>query len=142
MPPTPPSMPSLTIDQLLASPDSLLVDGMKLSATVALYRDFFPESPPEGRPMVAFTTLNGSPPGSWPASVSDVYIWVIRDSSEVWRSTMSPYLILADGRHIYTARDGPLWDPAILVNVVVGVRSSATKVSLALFPNVPIMKTS
>lgn len=144
VPPSPPSIPSLTIDQLLTSPDSLLVDGMPLSAQIQLYRDFFPISPPEGRPMTAWVALNGSPSGSFPASVSDVYIWVIRDSSDVWRATTrfdgtDP---TRDGAHIYRAGNGPFWDPGILVDVVLGVRSSPSKVSLALFRDVPIRRSA
>lgn len=36
--------PSPAIDQLLAAPDSLLVDGMKVSVEVRLSRDFMPFS--------------------------------------------------------------------------------------------------
>jgi len=134
-------MPVLTIDQLLASPDSLVVDGMPLTVSIYLYRDFFPISPPNGRPMTAFVTLDGSPPGSWPASVSDVYIWVIRDSSEVWRTTM-PFVFLYGSAHAFQGTDGPLWDPGILVDVVIGVRSSPNKVSRAIFHSVTVTKTS
>jgi hypothetical protein len=117
---------------------------MKLSAEVYLNRDFFPQSPPEGRPMVAIAWLNISPPGSLPASVSDVYIWVIRDSSEVWGTTMSFQYIDSsrNDAHRYYAGSGPLWDPGILVDVVIGVRSSAPNVSLVLLHDVLIRKSS
>lgn len=142
-PAPPPSMPVLTIGQLLASPDSLLVDGTPLTADILLVRDFSLGSPPGGSPLAAFAALNGSPPGSWPASISDVYIWVIRDSTEVWSKTMSFYLIDSSRHdaHTYVALGGPLWDPFIVVDVVIGVRTSATKVSLARFRNVQIQKS-
>lgn len=140
-PPLPP--PSLTVDELLAAPDSLLVDGMRLSAQVELYRDFMPFSPPEGRPLVAYALLNGSPPDSVPPSVSVVYSWVIRDSLEVWSRTMSLQMIdpSRNGAHIYQARDGPLWGPGITVDVVIGVRTSPAIVSLVLLRGEPILRS-
>jgi len=137
-------MPSLTISELLASPESLLVDGVKLSANVYLNRDFFPQSPPQGRPLAAFVFLNGSPAGTLPPSVSDVYVWAIRDSSEVWRAA-APFEFIdwsRNGAYEFIASDGPLWDPGILVDVVVGVRTSPTSVSLVLFPRVLIHQSS
>jgi hypothetical protein len=137
-------MPVLTIDQLLASPDSLVVDGMPLTAVIRLNRDFFPNYPPEGRPMTAWVALNGSPPGSWPTSITDVYIWVIRDSSDVWATPMSFEDVdpNRNDAHIYQVGDGPLWDPGILVDVVIGMRSSPTKVWLSIFHGVQVGKTS
>jgi hypothetical protein len=137
-------MPLLTIDQLIVSPDSLLVDGMHLTADIYLNRDFMPFSPPNGRPMTAWVGLNGSPPGSWPASVSGVYIWVIRDSSNVWATPMSfdSIDLGRKGAHTYRAGNGPLWDPGILVYVVLGLRSSPTKVSFCLFHGVPVRASS
>jgi hypothetical protein len=136
--PLPP--PSLTVDQLLAAPDSLLVDGMRLSAGVYLNRDFMLGGPPEGSPLSAIAYLNGSPPGSLPASISDVYLWAVRDSSEVWNTTMNFQYIdwSRNGAQIYQGGGGPLWDPGILIDVVIGVRASPTKVSLALFRDVLI----
>ena len=140
-PPPPSGLPSMTVDELLASPDTLRAGGMMLSAELYLGRDFMPVAPPEGWPLVAFALLNGSPPGNFPPSVSDVYVWVIRDSSEVWGATMSFQGIdpSRNGAHSYYAAEGPLWGPGILVDVVIGVRTSPTEVSLALFRDVRII---
>ena len=92
--------------------------------------------------MVAIALLNGSPPGSFPTSVSDVYVWVIRDS-DVWSAAMSFQGIdwSRDGAHHYLAVDGPIWGPGISVDVVIGVRTSPTNVSLALFRDVLITRS-
>ena len=133
------TQPSLTVEQLLAAPDSLLVDGMKISTDVYLNRDFMPLSPPEGRPLVGIVYLNGTPPGTFPDSVSGVYLWAIRDSSEVWSATMRfQWLEWPNDRRNYYAGEGPLWDPGILVDVVIGVRTSPTKVALVLIRDVLI----
>jgi hypothetical protein len=137
-PPLPP--PSLTVVQLLAAPDSLVVDGMKISVQAFLDRDFMPFAPPEGRPLAAIVYLDGSPPGTFPPSASDFYIWAIRDSSEVWSATMA-FQGLQNGARIYLAQGGPLWDPGILVDVVIGVRTSPTVVPRVLIRGVLIMKS-
>lgn len=141
-PTPPPSIPALTLDQLYAAPDSLI--GMKLYEEPGLGRDFMPFSPPEGLPLVAGIFLIATPPDSFPASVSDVYLWVIRDSSEVWSKTMVFELIdeARGGAHFYVARGGPLWGPDILVDVVIGVRTSPTNVALVLVRGVPIIRVA
>jgi len=130
----------MTVEELLASPDSLLVDGMTLSAELGLHRDFMLGGPPDGTPLGAGVFLNGSPPGSFPASVTSVYLWAIRDSSAVWDTTMSFLQIdwTRNGAHQYVVGGGPRWDPDILVDVVIGVRTSPHNVSFGLFRNVPI----
>jgi len=140
-PPLP--MPSLTVSQLLAAPDTLVVEGKALTAAIYLNRDFMPFSPPEERPLAAFARLNSAPPDSFPTSVSDVYVWVIRDSTDVWAAAMTLQYIDAgeNGARHYFAGGGPLWDPGLLANVVIGVRTSPSSVSLALFRDVPIQRS-
>jgi len=139
-PPAPPSgqpgQPALSVEELLSAPDSLLVDGTKVSVLADLDRDFMLGTPLRG--LFAGAFLNGSPPGTLPASITDVYVWAIRDSSEVWGATMSFQFIDSTRGHYYLASDGPFWDPGILVDVVIGVRTSPTKVSLVLVRDVLI----
>jgi len=141
-PPSSPGLPSMTVGELLSSPESLLVDGSKISIQISLNRDFFPESPPEGRPMTAYIVLNGFPPGSVPESAA-VYLWAIRDSVAVWGVTMDVDGIdQIHGGGTYHAWQGPLWDPGILVDVVIGVRTSPVKVSYVLLRNVLIEQSA
>ena len=94
--------------------------------------------------MYALAFLNGDPHGTLPASASDVYIWVIRDSSDVWCTTMKFQWIEAyrDSALNYWAGGGPKWDTGTLVDVVIGVRTSPTDVPLVLIRRVPIGSTS
>jgi hypothetical protein len=140
-PPSPPSIPSLTVDQLLAAPESLQIHGMTLSVSVGLSRDFMPSLPPEGTGLRAYALINGSPPGSFPDSMSDVYVWAIRDSA-VWDTTMVFALDNVDGKGTrqYWADGGPRWDTGALVDVVIGVRTSRTEVSLVRFRDVLIQR--
>jgi hypothetical protein len=133
----------MTVTELLASPESLLVDGMTLSAQPGLNRDFMLGGPPDGSPLTAGVFLNGSPPGTLPASVTDVYLWAIRDSSAVWDTTLGFWQIdwTRNGAHQYVVGGGPRWDPGILVDVVIGVRTSPHNVSFGLFRNVLITES-
>lgn len=134
------STPNLTMAELLGAPDTLLADGAYVYEEPYLNRDFFPQSPPEGRPLAAVVFLNGTPAGILPPSVSDVYLWAIRDSSEVWRTKLDFQFVdwTRNGAHHYLGGNGPLWDPGFRVDVVVGVRTSASNVSLVIFHDVTI----
>lgn len=141
-PPPAPGLPSMTVGELLSYLESLLVDDFKISIQISLNRDFFSESPPEGRPMTAYIVLNGFPAGSVPESAA-VYLWAIRDSLDVWGVTMDVDGIdQAHGGGTYRGWQGPLWDPGILVHVVIGVRTSPVKVSFVLLRNVLIEQSA
>jgi hypothetical protein len=138
----PPGIPSLTLGQLLSAPDSLRLDSTSttIPVSVDLYRDFQPfGSPPDGRPMVAIVLF--SPPFS---DSTDVYLWAIRDSSDVWVTTMDFQWIEPRGDHDvwnYYAGGGPKWDPDTYVDVVIGVRTSFSDVRLVLLRHVQITAT-
>jgi hypothetical protein len=138
-PPTP-TVPSLTLGQLYGSPTSLVVDGMPFSVDVGLFGDYQPHPGVEGSPIRVSVPLNGSPPGTYPPTMSDVYVWAIRNSSEVWSQTTHVGVENWDGAggRIYWSDGGPPWD-ADKLDVVVGVRTFRT-VSYVLFRDVPIRK--
>ena len=139
--PTPPSIPSLTVEQLLAAPDSLRVGDTTLTI-VQLYawRSYNWLTPADSSALSVGVTLDGSPPGTFPTSVSDVYLWAIRDSSEVWSTTMG--WIGGSPDREYSTDSGPFWPTGILIDVVIGVRTSPTQVSLLLLRGVPIHKVT
>ena len=91
--------------------------------------------------MSTVVYLNGTPAGSFPDSVLDVYAWVIRESSDVWAAALSFQGVGLDGARHYYSGGGPLWDPGILVDVVVGVRTSPSSVSLVLLRDVSIHRS-
>jgi hypothetical protein len=138
--PAPPSIPSLTLGQLYASPESLVVDGIGFATTVGLWRDYFPNPEGEGSPLQGWAKLKAE--GAFPSSMTDVYLWAIRDSSEIWSSSQTSFLDeYWEGSRVYYFWDGPRWGPEILVDVVVGVRTSPSKVDYVLLRNVRIIKT-
>jgi hypothetical protein len=140
--PAPPTIPSLTVDELLAAPDSLRVDGKTLTTAIYIWRDWFGH-PTDGSDLYAALNLNSTPPGNLPSSIRDVYIWLIRDS-EVWSEKMTSYGIDPSRSNslLFQIEDGPRWDTGILIDVVIGVRTSSTQVSLVLFRDVLIHMTS
>ena len=92
--------------------------------------------------MTAWVALNGFPPGSVPESAA-VYLWAIRDSVDVWGVTMNPDGIdQVNGGGTYRGWEGPFWDPGILVDVVIGVRTSPFKVFFVHIQNVLITEIS
>jgi hypothetical protein len=139
--PRPPSVPSLSLSQLLSAPDSLVVDSTTMSVHVDLWRDFMSDHT-SGSPLFVSAQLNGSPPGTYPASAGEVYVWVIHESN-VWSAIMPLTLIDPNlsGAHVYQVGGGPRWGPGITVDVVLGVRTSPTEVSLVRLRDVLILMT-
>jgi len=140
----PPGIPNLTVAQLLAAPDSLrLADTTTaIPVSVILWRDYFSDHV-SGSPMYAVALF--SPPYSDP---TDAYLWVIRDSSDVWSTTMRFQFIEYPTNdynyyaYNYYASGGPKWGPGAYVDVVIGVRRSPTDVRLVLLRHVWIGATS
>lgn len=114
---------------------------MTLSARADLWRDFMPGS--EGSGLYVAAQLNGSPPGTYPPSAGDVYVWVV-NGSQVWAATMQFDRVdpdLSDAR-LFHVNDGPAWGPGIQVDVVLGVRTSPTQVALVRLPGRTILRVS
>ena len=110
-----------------------------------LWRDFNITGPPEGSPLFAVLELDNAPPESLRGAITDVYLWVIKDSSEVWSTRMKLNFVeywTVDRTHNYWAGDGPLWGPGIAVEVVIGIRTAHSGLFLTLFKGVPIRGTS
>jgi hypothetical protein len=138
--PIPPSIPSLTLDELLGAPDSLRVEGTTLSTDIFVWRAYDVNT---STGIITAVYLNGSPLGTLPSSVGDVYVWLIR-GSEVWSKTMT-FKWLEAGRsnaYEFMTEDGPRWDTGILIDVVIGARTSPTSVSLVRLRNVLLHKVS
>jgi hypothetical protein len=132
-------IPPLTVAQLLQAPDTLRVDGATLTTQVFLWRDFM-SGPVRGSLLYATVRLNGAPPDTIPPTAGKVYLWVIH-GSEVWSATLTLGYTDPDGTRTYSISGGPRWGPGIDVDVVIGVRSSPSVVSLVLRRNVPILMT-
>ena len=140
--PAPSGIPNLTVAELLAAPDSLIADSLLTYGEPYLNRDFMPFANP--KPVTASMFFQGYPDAAvLPSWASEIYLWAIRDSSEVWATklTVSTFDV-ARSAYQYEAWSDRYWDPGIQVNVVIGVRTSPTTVSLVLFRDVTIHHSS
>lgn len=124
-----PSAPEL--DELRTVPTSVMLEGESFELPVALYRDFMPSSPPNGRPLAAVVRL--------PDRLTTVRverIWVLLDD-EVWSAEAEQ----VPGTQDWVARDGPKWGPGILVDVVAQLRQPGREGILVRAPNRLIQRT-
>lgn len=120
---------SISASTLTASPTSVVVDGKTLTLAVSLWRDFQPISPPDGKPMIAglqVTSLDGS---AVPATVAADTVWLVR-GTEVWSGVAREERSRQDTAPVYevVVRDGPKWEPGVLVDVIVQLRDASGRV--------------
>lgn len=125
--------PSIPISQLLASPDTIIVDGRQLYLATYLNRDFMPISPPDGKPLVVNCYVSSTDTLDVNELISTDAIWVVY-LGQVWRSWLTtptapinPYWAKSVAG---IARDGPKWGPHVNVDVVVRVIDSKGKTQL------------
>jgi hypothetical protein len=141
-PPAPLPPPAYTIAELLAAPLDLKFEGITFEVEVELWRDFMPPSEPDGRPMAAFATVTAVGALDWPAEITTLYVYVVKES-EVWASKMERDAsgVRPPNQRLYVARDGPKWGPGIAVDVVIGIRTTNGVVHLVRIPEVLIRRS-
>ena len=126
--PTSPADVSLSV--LKSAPLTVVADGQRLTSSAALWRDFMPISPPDGKALAAgirIATEDGSPVS--PRVVVDT-TWVVH-GSEVWQATpeQRPRIETSPAYEV-VARDGPKWGPGVSVDVVVRLTDSGGRKTL------------
>jgi len=137
-----PTVPSdVSRAQVASAPTRIVSDGVELTLTAFLTRDFMPISPPDGKPLggvLRIKTENGTPV---PAGIVVTASWILFNS-ETWSASVEQRL-RADTAPNYEVivRDGPKWGPDVVVDVVVRVRDSAGAESLLRAPNQLIIGT-
>lgn len=124
--PETPQVPAMTLAQLASAPATLALSQQDYQLETYLWRDFMPNSPRDGKPMVAFTRLVSTDQQPIPGDVKLVYIWVV-NGDRVWATTFSSEGGDATGRY---ARGGPKWGPNISVDVIVGVTIGSSELRL------------
>jgi hypothetical protein len=116
--------PEIPIEQLLAAPDTLVIDSSAIILNTYMYRDFMPISPPDGKPLIAIVDIAKPDSSNLPAGLSADAIWII-NGQQIWKSWFSNEQPPADWIRPNllkrVARKGPKWGPDIYVDTVVRV---------------------
>jgi hypothetical protein len=111
--------------QLAAAPTRIVADGKALTLRAALWRDFMPISPPDGKPLAAVLQIVTEDGSQVPATVTADTSWVLH-GADVWSATVEqrPRAETAPAYEVI-ARNGPKWGPDVSVDVVVHLVDSA-----------------
>jgi hypothetical protein len=120
----PPGPTDIPIDQLLAIPETTLVDGRILVLSTLLWRDFQPICPPDGRPLIAVAHIDATDTAGLPPTTSSDALWIVY-SNHVWKSYFTneshPPYPPRPNRLEKIAREGPKWGPHVYVDVIVRI---------------------
>jgi len=119
---TGPTIPSIDLNTLLSAPEEVQISNQTFFLETFLWRDFQPQCPPDGEPLIALIWIIVKDSLDLPSSLDANRLWVIKDKKWVWETNFSneqtipwPYKLEK------VARNGPKWGPGIYVDVVVMV---------------------
>jgi hypothetical protein len=122
-----PLVPSVPLDDLLAAPLVIELNGRSFSLETYLFRDFMPTVDPGGSPLIAVVYLTADDGQAFPDDVDCSRIWVV-NGERVWETTFKDETRPRSLNHINqlaeVARDGPQWEIGARVEVVVRATSS------------------
>ena len=122
--------PEISISELLAAPDTITVEGRKLTLSTYMWRDFMPASPPDGHPLLAILYITAADTAQLQSSISADAVWIVHNQ-EVWKSWLANDPSQQPRNRIAKmARDGPKWGPGIYVPVIVRVVNGQGKTYL------------
>lgn len=111
-----------TVEQLQAAPDTVVIAGQKMVLQTYLWRDFMPNSPPDGKPLNASIFVIPADGLAIKTNFDADKIWVVF-RKQVWSATLQgvgnnlPPAGLS--RLEKTVGGGPKWQPGSRVTVVV-----------------------
>jgi hypothetical protein len=138
---TPTSPSDVSRAELASAPTRIVSDGVALTLTAFLTRDFMPISPPDGKPLggvLRIKTENGTPV---PTGIAVSASWILFNA-ETWAASVEQRPRAETGpNYEVIVRDGPKWGPDVMVDVVVRVRDSAGAESLLRTPKQLIIGT-
>ena len=93
------------------------IGGVRLELSCFLWRDFQPNSPPNGKPLRASVNIRAGNGQNLPAAVQPTKLYLV-SGEKIWQGPLrieraSPQIISA------SASNGPKWDPGTRVDVIV-----------------------
>ena len=139
------NLSSLTPEELLAKPEQISINGEAYSIKTFLWRDFMPDCPPNGQPLLGQINLIGDANSELPKTVDLDKVWLV-SGNKVWESDFSnENRPISNNNKIKMEKvviGGPKWGPGINVDVVVRVIDKADNKEYFLrAPNQPINRT-
>ncbi|MES2462276.1 MAG: hypothetical protein V4671_16945 [Armatimonadota bacterium] len=118
------TVPNTTIPQLRRAPEQItLRNGQSLRLDAYVWRDFTPGGSLDERRMIALLRVETTDQRPMPAGTRVEAAWVT-DGEDVWNVAVveeSP-LVPGSARLEVIGRNGPLWEPGTLVDVIVQIR--------------------
>ncbi len=113
-----------SIQDLLASPEQIEIDGREYILETYLWRDFMPVSPPDGQPLIALIWVTATDSLAFPSSIDASCLYIVNDE-QLWETEFSeedrPENPNREHQLEEIARFGPKWGPNIQVEVIVRV---------------------
>lgn len=99
-------------------PTTVTMRGATLALETYLNRDFFPVSPPDGRPLAAFVRVRSTNGAPLPIGLSVAWVGVYFQG-QVWSSAAESQTPSDPSAVEAIARNGPKWGPGGTADVVV-----------------------
>lgn len=110
-------------------------------ASVSAWRDFMPAAPPQGRALLVSLQIVAADGGPLPTGLAASEVHVVRGTMG-WRTAPAEQRPWNDGRALeLVLRDGPLWNPGEVVDVVVTLRDAQGARALVRASGVVITRT-
>jgi len=119
---TPLTLSTVSLRDLRAAPEKIEINGSEYTLETALWRDFMPFSPPDGKPLIAAVEVKAPGETAISSKIDATRLWVIK-GKDVWETefTNEERPTTAGDTLEKVGRKGPKWGPGISVDVVVNV---------------------
>jgi hypothetical protein len=108
--------------------EEVSIHGVRYTLDTDIWRDFFPPSPPNGRPLIAIIKVHAVDMDEFPLSTKIERLWLINEGNIISTLATEEYSV-EEGTLEMVFRDGPKWEPEIYIDVVV-------KLNSVFYPNV------
>ena len=117
-----PLVPStVSLQNLEAAPEKIMVNGSEYALETYLWRDFMPISPPDGKPLIAVVKIQSPGKTAVPSKIDATRMWVVK-GKEIWETEFTNEQRSTTGDTLEkVGRSGPKWGPGISVDVIVKV---------------------
>lgn len=117
-----------SLETLLTTPLTVEIGGQDLFLRTAMWRDFMPIAPPDGKPLIAIFYVVTSDSSTIPAGLTATAGFVV-DGDDIWTTRFTgeqpapsedqPFQL------VEFARNGPKFGPDILVDAIVRLEDSS-----------------